>query len=94
MTGDIIRDYHRKIGDALRQSTEAFRESDLKLARQVRRMKPEIAEFARNTVRHALDRLVADEPNRLQAYTREMELIENLTRIFRHTRRLAGLVAA
>ena len=24
MTGDIIRDYHRKIGDALRQSTEAF----------------------------------------------------------------------
>ena len=94
MTADIIRDYHRKIGDALRQSTEAFRESDTNLARQVRRMKPEMAEFARNTVRHALDRLVADEPNRLQAYTREMELIENLTRIFRHTRRLAGLVAA
>ena len=42
-------------------------------------MKPEMADFARNTVRHALDRLVADEPNRLQAYTREMELIENLT---------------
>ena len=94
MTADIIRDYHRKIGDALRQSTEAFRESDTNLARQVRRMKPEMAEFARNTVRHALDRLVADEPNRLQAYTREMELIENLTRIFRHTRRLAGLVTA
>ena len=94
MTADIIRDYHRKIGDALRQSTEAFRESDMKLARQVRRMKPEMVEFARNTERHALDRLVADEPNRLQAYTREMELIENLTRIFRHTRRLAGLVAA
>ena len=56
-------------------------------------MKPEIAEFARSTLRHALDRLVADEPNRLQAYTIEMELIENLTRIFRHSRRLAGLVA-
>ena len=94
MTGDIIRDYHRKIGDALRQSTEAFRDSDAKLARKVRRMKPEMAEFARSSVRHALDRLVADEPNRLQAYTREMELIENLTRIFRHTRHLAGLVGA
>ena len=93
MTGDMIRDYHRKIGDALRLSTEAFRESDAKLAGQVRRMKPEIAEFARSTLRHALDRLVADEPNRLQAYTIEMELIENLTRIFRHSRRLAGLVA-
>ena len=93
VTGGIIRDYHRKVGDALRESNEAFRESDTNLARQVRRMKPEMAEFARNTVRHALDRLVADEPNRLQAYTREMELIENLTRIFRHAHRLAGLVA-
>ena len=92
VTGGIIRDYHRKIGDALRLSTEAFRESDAKLAGKVRRMKPEIAEFARSTLRHALDRLVADEPNRLQTYTREMELIENLTRIFRHCRRLAGLV--
>ena len=93
-TADIIRDYHRRVGDALRQSTEAFRESDTKLARRVRRMKPEMTEFARNSVRHALDRLVADEPNRLQTYTREMELFENLTRIFRHTRRLAGLVTA
>ena len=56
-------------------------------------MKPEMAELATNTVRHALDRLVVDEPNRMQAYTREMELIENLTRIYRHSRRLAGLVA-
>lgn len=92
-TSDIIRDYHRKVGDALRGSNVAFRESDAKLARQVRRMKPEMAELAKNTVSHALDRLVVDEPNRLQAYTREMELVENLTRIFRHSRRLAGLVA-
>ena len=93
MTAEIIRDYHRKVGDALRESTDAFRESDAKLARRVRRMKPEMTEMAQHSVRHALDRLVADEPNRLQAYTREMELIENLTRIFRHSRRLAGLVA-
>ena len=93
-TGDIIREYHRKVGDALRGSTEAMREADRKLARQVRRMKPQMAELATNTVRHALDRLVVDEPNRMQAYTREMELIENLTRIYRHSRRLAGLVAS
>lgn len=93
VTAEIIRDYHQKVGDALRESTDAFRESDAKLARRVRRMKPEMTEMARHSVRHALDRLVADEPNRLQAYTREMELIENLTRIFRHSRRLAGLVA-
>ena len=92
-TADIIRDYHRKVGDAIRESISAFLENDRKLARRVRRLKPEMAEMARSSVRHALDRLVADEPNRLQAYTREMELIENLTRIFRHSRRLAGLVS-
>ena len=90
---DTIRDYHGKVGDALRGSTEALRETDTKLARKVRRMKPEMAELAQNTVRHALDHLVVDEPNRLTAYTREMELIANLTRIFRLSRRLAGLVA-
>ena len=93
VTADIIRDYHGKVGDALRGSTDALRETDTKLARKVRRMKPEMTELAQNTVRHALDRLVVDEPNRLAAYTREMELVENLTRIFRHSRRLAGLVA-
>ena len=92
-TADIIRDYHRKVGDAMRESISAFLENDRKLARRVRRLKTEMAEMARSSVRHALDRLVADEPNRLQAYTREMELIENLTRIFRHSRRLAGLVS-
>ena len=92
-TADIIRDYHRKVGDALRGSTDAFREADVKLARRVRKMKPEMAELAMGSVRHALERLVVDEPNRLQAYTREMELIENLSRIYRHSRRLAGLTA-
>ncbi len=92
-TADTIRDYHGKVGDALRGSTDALRETDTKLARKVRRMKPEMAEMAQNTVRHLLDRLVADEPNRVAAYTREMELIANLTRIFRLSRRLAGLVA-
>ena len=92
VTGDIIRDYHRKVGDALREAGDAFRESDAQLARRVRRMKPEMADLAMHSMRNALDRLVVDEPNRLQAYTREMELIENLTRIFRHSRRLAGLV--
>ena len=92
-TAGIIRDYHAKVGDALRGSTDALRETDTKLARKVRRMKPEMTELAQNTVRHALERLVVDEPNRLAAYTREMELVENLTRIFRHSRRLAALVA-
>ena len=92
-TADIIRDYHAKVGDALRGSTNAFREDDVKLARRVRKMKPEMAEMAMGSVRHALERLVADEPNRMQAYTREMELIENLSRIYRHSRRLAGLTA-
>ena len=87
-----IRDYHKVVGDALRDSNQAFRDGDVELARQVRKMKRDMTELAGNTVHHALDQMIAHEPKRLQTYKREMELVENLTRIYRHSRRLAGLV--
>ena len=87
-----IRDYHKVVGDALRDSNQAFRDGDAELARQVRKMKRDMTELAGNTVHHALDQMITHEPKRLQTYKREMELVENLTRIYRHSRRLAGLV--
>jgi hypothetical protein len=38
---------------------------------------------------HGLDRLTADEPNRLRTYAREMELIEILDDVFNVARRMA-----
>ena len=57
---------------------------------RVKGMKREIsAELAEETARHGVDRLTVDEPNRLQTFTREMEMIENLSRIYRLCRKIA-----
>ena len=45
--------------------------------------------LAEETARHEVDRLAANEPNRLHTFTREMEMIENLSRIYRICRKIA-----
>ena len=41
---------------------------------------------------HGIDRLTADEPNRLRTYTREMEVVEILDSVFSTVRRIARTV--
>jgi len=91
-TKQLLRDYHDRVGDALEGAVEALRVGDQDRAREVRRMKADMAKRSNDTVIHTMRRLSAEEPNRLQTYTREMELLENLNRIFRLSRRLAKLV--
>jgi len=91
-TKQLLRDYHDRVGDALEGAVEALRAGDPERARDVRAMKADMAKRSADTVRHTMRRLSAEEPNRLQTYTREMELLENLNRIFRLSRRLAKLV--
>lgn len=91
-TKQLLRDYHDRVGDALEGAVEALRTGDRDRALAIRAMKPDMAKRSADTVRHTMRRLSAEEPNRLQTYTREMELLENLNRIFRLSRRLAKLV--
>ena len=51
----------------------------------------EMSDLAESTARHQVGRLVADEPNRLETFTREMEIIENLSRIYRLCRKIARM---
>ena len=90
-TAQVIRDHHEQIGNALRDAAAAVGGNNADLALQVRQMKSEMTRRAEETARYAIERLSADAPNRLRTYTREMELIENLNRIFRLSRRLAKL---
>ena len=45
--------------------------------------------MSRELAAHGLDRLTADEPNRLKTYAREMEIMEILEGIFSIARRIA-----
>ena len=58
-------------------------------ARRVGAMKSETNSLARKVDRHEAKRLVAEEPNRIETYAFETDLIANLKRVFYFTRRTA-----
>jgi phosphate:Na+ symporter len=88
-TTAMIERFHGEVSTAFEAAMTAVREEDQEAALTVKNMKKDIAELAEETARHELNRLVADEPNRLQTFTREMEMIECLSRIYRLCRKIA-----
>ena len=88
-TQSVIDRFHREVSIAFDAAMTAVREEDRAAALTVKKMKKDMAELAEETARHELKRLVADEPNRLQTFTREMEIIETFSRIYRLCRKIA-----
>ena len=67
----------------------AVTEEDHEAAQKVISMKTEINDLMESAAVHQAKRLVAEEPNRLAAYTVEMDIIEKLKRIYYHAKRMA-----
>ncbi len=55
-------------------------------------MKDEITVIVNSTAAHHAKRLVADEPNRIEAYTIEMDIAEKLQRIYYFAKKMAKTV--
>ncbi len=88
-TRAVLERYRSEVSAALITAVEAVKNEDQAAALRVKGMKKNMAELAEQTARHEVDRLVANEPNRLHTFTREMEIIENLSRIYRICRKIA-----
>ena len=88
-TREVIQRYFGEVSQAFKASVQAVREQDYGAAQLVKQMKKDMAALAEETARYELGRLVADEPNRLQTFTREMEMIECFSRIYRMSRKIA-----
>jgi len=58
------------------------------------RMKDEIQKLADSAAEHQAGRLVAEEPNRIAAYTTEIDIIEKQKRIYYFSKRMAKSVLA
>jgi len=58
-------------------------------ARAVAGMKAEIRDLERDVTSHQVQRLVADEPNRIATYRFETDVITNLKRVYYFSRRIA-----
>lgn len=91
-TQQLLTDLHERAYDALRRAVQALTDGDADQARRVVAMKQGVAALAHQAAEHGARRLVADAPNRLRAYTREVEVIEKLRRIYYFAKRIARTV--
>jgi phosphate:Na+ symporter len=58
-------------------------------------MKPEVNRLAESASLHEARRLVADEPQRLETYTLEVDVLKNLNRVYYFSKRMArGVLVA
>jgi len=88
-TREVITDFHRVIGQALDSAFLAVIQVNAAAADRVIEMKSEINRLSGHAAIHEAHRLVVKEPNRLAAYTTEMDILENLKRVYYFCRRMA-----
>ena len=91
-TRQVLTDFHDVIKRALRDAIQAVAQNNRDVARIVIDMKDEVNEMAKSAAAHQAERLVAEEPNRVAAYTIEIDIIEKLKRIYYFTKRMAKTV--
>lgn len=85
----VITDFHAAIGSALDSAFTAVIQVNADAADRVIQMKAEINRLSGTAAKHEAQRLVVEEPNRLAAYTTEMDILENLKRVYYFCRRMA-----
>jgi phosphate:Na+ symporter len=88
-TKDVIAEFHSAVSSALADAMLAATERSKEAAQRVVDMKREINRLASSAALHEARRLVAKEPNRLPAYAVEMDILENLKRIYYFCKRIA-----
>lgn len=93
-TREVLTNFHVAVNRAVNAAVQAVAQKNEIAARTVTSMKGEIAQIADSAAVHQAQRLVAEEPNRIQAYTIEVDIIEKLKRIYYFAKRMAKTVDA
>ncbi len=88
-TQTMLKKLHNAVMATVALAIDAVTENDQHAAQEIVAMKSDIARLTDSAAMHETRRLVAEEPNRLAAYTVEMDVIEKLKRIYYHAKRMA-----
>jgi len=91
-TLEVIAGFHHYVKGCLEDSVEAAVAQDELAALNVIDAQDEVSRIADEAHIHGAKRLVADEPKRLIAYTREMDVVERIKRIYYFAKRVAETV--
>jgi phosphate:Na+ symporter len=91
-TQEVLNGFQKAITSAVRAAVEAVSQRSEAAAQAVVGMKNEINRIADSAALHETRRLVAEEPNRIPAYTLEVDIIEKQKRIYYFAKRMAKTV--
>ncbi len=91
-TQEVLAGIHDAVSEAVKAALRSVMENDERAAQNVIAMKNWINILIEAATRHQALRLAADEPNRLAAYTVEIDVIEKLKRIYYFAKRMAKAV--
>ncbi|MEN8176374.1 MAG: Na/Pi cotransporter family protein [Pseudomonadota bacterium] len=91
-TQEVLKELHGAVVQALRLAVEAVAQGDERKAQESIGMKSDIQYLSNQATAHLAGRLSADEPDRLDTYTAEVEIIEKLKRIYYFAKRVARLM--
>ncbi len=92
-TQEILTALHEKVVWSIEASLEALVNQDQELAEEVMAAKLDINRLAGDANEHLANRLTAQEPNRVELFNIETEIIEYLKRVYYFAKRIAKVVA-
>jgi phosphate:Na+ symporter len=88
-----LKDFHSVVSTSVDAAIQAVSENNREAAKSVTGMKKTITGIVNSAAAHEVKRLVVNEPNRIEAYTVEMDIAEKLQRIYFFARRMARTVS-
>jgi Na+/phosphate symporter len=91
-TQQVLGGLHSTIAGSVERALQSVAKNDVVAAQEVIAMKGEVQTEVELAEQHEAERLVADAPNRIAAYSVEMEVIEKLKRIYYFAKRMAKTV--
>jgi phosphate:Na+ symporter len=92
-TLEVLGRVHEKVRWSVHQALAAVVQNDVPVATEVIDAKDDVNDLANEADTHLGQRLTAPEPNRLQAFRIESDVIENFKRIYYFAKRIAKVVA-
>ncbi len=92
-TREVLTQLHEVIAQTVDAALDSVADRDQRAAQEVISLKGDINRLMESAAMHEAKRLVAEEPNRLAAYTTEIDVIEKLKRIYYFAKRMAKTVA-
>ncbi|MBT3049005.1 MAG: Na/Pi cotransporter family protein [Candidatus Thiodiazotropha sp.] len=91
-TRDVLNGFQKVVKRSVDGAVQAVSQLNTQVAQGVIEMKDEINRMAASAAVHQAARLVAKEPNRIAAYTTEVDIIEKQKRIYYFAKRMAKTV--